>query len=196
MSKLIIFSAPSGAGKTTIVKELLKKKDLKLKFSISAASRKPREGELHAKDYYFLTAEEFKMKIKNNEFLEWEEVYKDHFYGTLLSEVERIEKEGNQVIFDVDVVGGLNIKKQFKEKALAVFVMPPSIKELENRLIKRNTDSSENIAKRVAKAKEELDYSKDFDIVIVNDNLGEAINKAHKDILGFLKGDFYFSDSD
>ena len=187
MSKLIIFSAPSGAGKTTIVKELLKKEELRLKFSISAASRKPREGEIHAKDYYFLSVDEFKTKIKNNDFLEWEEVYKDHFYGTLRSEISRIEKEGNHIVFDIDVIGGLNIKKQFKEKALAVFVMPPSVEELENRLIKRATDSPENIAKRVAKAKAELEFSKDFDIVIVNDNLDEAIKEAYHSINEFSR---------
>ena len=186
MSKLIIFSAPSGAGKTTIVKELLKKEELRLKFSISAASRKPREGEVHAKDYYFLSADEFKAKIQKNDFLEWEEVYKDHFYGTLRSEISRIESERNHVVFDVDVVGGLNIKKQFKGEALAVFVMPPSVEELENRLIKRATDSPENIAKRVAKAKEEIEYSKDFDIVVVNDNLEDAIKEAYDSINEFL----------
>jgi len=187
MSKLIIFSAPSGAGKTTIVKELLKKDELKLKFSISAASRAPREGEVHAKDYYFFSAEEFKTRIANSEFLEWEEVYPNHFYGTLLSEISRIESEGFNVVFDVDVVGGVNIKQKFGSEALAIFVMPPSIDELENRLKKRATDSAENIAKRVAKAQKEIEFAPKFDLVVINDNLDTAIELALHNIKIFLK---------
>lgn len=187
MSKLIIFSAPSGAGKTTIVKELLKREELKLKFSISAASRAPRKGEVNGKDYYFLSADQFRKKIENNKFLEWEEVYKDHFYGTLLSEIERIEKDGNHVIFDVDVVGGLNIKQKFKNEALAVFIMPPSVKELEKRLRKRATDTEENIKKRVAKATKELEFSKGFDKIIVNHNLEKAVEETYKAVKRFLE---------
>jgi len=138
--KLIIFSAPSGAGKTTIVHHLLKS-GLDLQFSISAASREKRKNEIDGKDYYFIPADEFRKKIENNEFLEWEEVYKDHYYGTLKSEVERIWSEGLHVIFDVDVVGGMNIKKYYGDRALSVFVMPPSVKHLEERLRKRSTDS-------------------------------------------------------
>jgi len=186
MSKLIIFSAPSGAGKTTIVKDLLKKEELKLSFSISAASRKAREGEIHGKDYYFLSVEDFKVKIANNEFIEWEEVYTHHFYGTLKSELSRIEKEGKNVLFDLDVVGGVNLKKKFKDNALSIFVMPPSVKELEERLIKRATDSAENIAKRVAKAEKEITFAKDFDVIVVNDNLDQAVEKAYHSILSFL----------
>ncbi len=186
MSKLIIFSAPSGAGKTTIVKELLTKEQLKLKFSISAASRLPREGEVDGKDYYFFSANEFKARIANNEFLEWEEVYANHFYGTLLSEISRIEGDGFNAVFDVDVVGGANIKQKFGNQALAIFIMPPSIEELERRLVKRATDSPENIAKRVAKAQKEIEYAPKFDIQIVNNDLQKAIQTAVDAISLFL----------
>jgi len=177
MKKLIIFSAPSGAGKTTIVKHLLQE-NLGLEFSISACSRKKRAGEIDGKDYYFLDLEVFKKKISDKEFVEWEEVYQDHFYGTLRSELERIWQKGQHVLFDVDVKGGVNLKKQFGEQALALFVMPPSIEELKNRLIKRATDSVEVIRERVAKAKEELTYAKQFDKTIVNDKLELAQNEA------------------
>ena len=183
--KLIIFSAPSGAGKTTIVKELLNS-GLNLEFSISACSRPKRSNEIDGKDYYFLSVDEFKNKIANNEFLEWEEVYKDNYYGTLKSEVERIWTKGNYVIFDVDVIGGLNIKKYYKEKALSVFIMPPSLKLLEERLKKRSTESEENQKKRLDKAKLELSYEKKFDEIIVNDNLKTAINEAKNIIKDFL----------
>ena len=183
--KLIIFSAPSGAGKTTIVKELLNS-GLNLEFSISACSRPKRSNEIDGKDYYFLSVGEFKNKIANNEFLEWEEVYKDNYYGTFKSEVERIWAKGNYVIFDVDVIGGLNIKKYYKEKALSVFVMPPSLKLLEERLKKRSTESEENLKKRLDKAKHELTYAKKFDKIIVNDNLETAINEAKNTIKDFL----------
>ena len=183
--KLIIFSAPSGAGKTTIVKELLNS-GLNLEFSISACSRPKRSNEVDGKDYYFLSVDEFKNKIANNEFLEWEEVYKDNYYGTLKSEVERIWAKGNYVIFDVDVIGGLNIKKYYKEKALSVFIMPPSLKLLEERLKKRSTESEENQKKRLDKAKLELSYEKKFDEIIVNDNLKTAINEAKNIIKDFL----------
>lgn len=183
--KLFIFSAPSGSGKTTIVQHLLKQ-DFKLKFSISATSRSKRANEIDGKDYHFLSAEEFKAKIDKDEFLEWEEVYEGCFYGTLKSEVEKIREEGNNVIFDVDVVGGTNIKKFYKEEAIAIFIQPPSIKELENRLRNRNTDSEEGIAKRVEKFKFELAFSNQFDKVIVNDNLEDAFAEAETTLINFL----------
>lgn len=183
--KLFIFSAPSGSGKTTIVQHLLKQ-DFKLEFSISATSRAKRTNEVNGKDYHFLSAEEFKIRIGNNEFLEWEEVYEGCFYGTLKSEVNRIIAEDKNVIFDVDVVGGTNIKKFYKEKALAIFIQPPSLKELENRLRKRNTDSEEVIAKRVEKFKFELAFSDQFDKVIVNDKLEDAFAEAETTLINFL----------
>lgn len=183
--KLIIFSAPSGAGKTTLVKNLLES-GLNLEFSVSATSRAKRPNEADGKDYNFISVEDFRKKIANNEFLEWEEVYKNHFYGTLKSEVERIWSNGHHVIFDVDVIGGLNIKKYYGEKALAIFVMPPSVEELENRLRKRSTETEENLKNRVDKAKHELTYASEFDKIIVNDNLKTAILDAEKLVLKFL----------
>lgn len=183
--KLFIFSAPSGSGKTTIVKSLLEK-DLGLEFSISATSRSKRGEEIHEKDYYFLSVNDFKSKIKNNEFLEWEEVYKNRFYGTLRSEVNRIWDKGKHVIFDVDVVGGINIKKNYPEKALSIFIMPPSIKELENRLKSRSTDSDEDIKTRIDKAEQELTYAKQFDLVIINDDLDKAIEEAEYAVRNFI----------
>ena len=185
--KLIIFSAPSGSGKTTIVKYLLKQ-DLNLEFSISATSRAPRRNEIHGVDYYFLNPDEFQKKIDRGEFLEWEEVYPGTSYGTLKSEVERICHNGKNVIFDVDVVGGTNIKKFYGEKALSVFVNPPSIKELEKRLTDRSTDSPEVIRRRVQKAEYELTFAPDFDIIIVNRNLPEALAEAEKIVKNFLTG--------
>lgn len=184
--KLVIFSAPSGAGKTTIVRALLDA-NLDLEFSISACSRPMRGDEIDGKDYYFLGVEGFKKKIEEGAFLEWEEVYKDHYYGTLLSEVDRIWDKGKHVIFDVDVYGGISIKKKFKEKALAIFVMPPSIEVLEDRLRKRSTDSEENIIKRIDKAKHEISKADEFDLIIVNDNLESAIADASKTVRDFLK---------
>ena len=183
--KLIIFSAPSGAGKTTIVRHLIDK-DLNLEFSISATSRGMRHTEINGKDYYFLTPEEFRKKIENNEFLEWEEVYAGTYYGTLKSEVERIRNNGKNVIFDVDVVGGCNIKKYYGDEALAVFVQPPSVEELRNRLISRSTDSLEVIEKRIAKAEYELTYASQFDCIIVNEHLEIAFVEAEKCIREFL----------
>ena len=183
--KLIIFSAPSGAGKTTIVKHLLQK-GFNLEFSTSACNRQPRNNEVHEKDYYFLTTEDFKQKIENNEFVEWEEVYNGRYYGTLRSEVNRIWDKGKNVLFDVDVVGGVNIKKQFGNKALSVFVMPPSVDELRKRLTNRNTDSEEDIEKRVAKAEKEMQYAKYFDKVILNDNLERAKQEAENILNNFL----------
>jgi guanylate kinase len=183
--KLIIFSAPSGAGKTTIVKHLLQKK-FGLEFSVSATSRKPRPVEIEGKDYYFLSAEAFRKKIENDEFLEWEEVYNGIFYGTLKSEVERIRNTGKNVIFDVDVVGGLNIKKYYGNEALAVFVQPPSVEELKKRLQNRSTESEEKIKMRIAKAEKELEFARKFDVIIVNDDLSKALNEAENVISEFL----------
>lgn len=184
--KLVIFSAPSGAGKTTIVKHLLSR-DLNFGFSISATTRKPRGQEQNGKDYYFLSTEEFRNKIKNDEFLEWEEVYPGCFYGTLKSEVDRICKNGQNILFDVDVVGGSNIKKYYGEKALAVFIQPPSIKELENRLLARSTDCIDVIKERIAKAEHELTYVHLFDIIIINDQLEAALHEAEEKIREFLE---------
>ncbi|MUP36402.1 guanylate kinase [Labilibaculum euxinus] len=183
--KLFIFSAPSGSGKTTIVQHLLKQ-NFKLEFSISATSRAKRANETDGKDYHFLSVEEFKTRIENDEFLEWEEVYEGCFYGTLKSEVDKIRKKGKNVIFDVDVVGGTNIKKFYKHEALAIFIQPPSITELENRLRNRNTDSDEVIAKRVEKFKFELAFSDQFDKVIVNDKLEDALAEAETALHNFL----------
>ena len=183
--KLIIFSAPSGAGKTTIVHAMLQKV-AELEFSISACSREKRKNEVEGKDYYFLGVEAFKKKIDEGAFLEWEEVYKNHFYGTLRSEVERIWNKGKHVIFDVDVYGGLNIKKQFTERALAIFIMPPSIKVLEERLRNRSTDTAANINKRLEKALHEIGKSDDFDHIIINDNLDTAIDEALQAVKSFL----------
>ncbi len=184
--KLIIFSAPSGAGKTTIVKHLLQK-DLALEFSISATSRAPRNNEVDAKDYYFITNEEFHKKVQNNEFLEWEEVYKGTCYGTIKSEVERIRNTGKNVIFDVDVVGGLNIKRYYGNEALAIFVKPPSVEELENRLRNRSTETEEKIQMRIAKAEHELSFAEQFDVVLINSELEKACKEAKKLIQEFLK---------
>lgn len=177
--KLIVFSAPSGSGKTTIVRYLLAREELKLDFSISATSRPPRSNEKDGKDYYFLSLEEFKKKIKNDEFLEWEEVYRDNFYGTLKSEIDRIWAKGKNVIFDIDVVGGLDIKQIYPEHTLAVFVKPPSIEELKIRLKKRQTESDDKINMRVAKASIELATAPQFDYIIVNNNLNTALEEAY-----------------
>jgi guanylate kinase len=183
--KLIIFSAPSGAGKTTIVKHLLEC-GLPLEFSISACSRKPRTGEVDGKDYYFLSVNEFKSKIEQKEFIEWEEVYPGNFYGTLKSELNRIWENGHHVLFDIDVKGGVNLKKLFGENALSIFVMPPSIEELERRLISRSTDDPETIQKRVDKATYELKFSTQFDTIIINDHLVDAQTEAFKLVSDFI----------
>lgn len=183
--KAVIFSAPSGSGKSTIVHALLEK-GLPLEFSISATSRAPRGNEKHGVDYYFLGVEGFKKCIENKELLEWEEVYSNQFYGTLKSETNRIWSENKAVIFDVDVYGGLNLKKHFRDKALTVFVMPPSIEELENRLKGRNTENHEKIKMRLAKAKEELAQKDPFDVIILNDDLQKAIENAFNAVKEFL----------
>lgn len=184
--KLIIFSAPSGAGKSTIVHFLLQQ-DLNLEFSVSATSRKPRGVEKNAVDYYFISVEEFRKRIYTNDFIEFEEVYPDLYYGTLKSEVDRISKKGNNIIFDVDVIGGLNIKKQYGDQALAIFIAPPSIEELHNRLEKRGTDTPEMIEKRVKKADYEMTFSDEFDKVIINDILESAQLEAVNAVRVFLQ---------
>lgn len=186
--KVIIFSAPSGAGKTTIVKSILAEFP-SLEFSVSATSRTPREGETHGKDYYFLSADNFREKIQNQEFLEWEEVYANSFYGTLKSEPERIWKKGNQVIFDVDVMGGINIKKLFTQKALSIFVMPPSLEILEQRLINRGTETPESLKKRLDKAAHEMSFANEFDKIVINDHLETAIAETIALIKEFLDKD-------
>lgn len=186
--KLIIFSAPSGSGKTTIVRHLLKTYPDKIEFSISATSRPKRGIEENGKDYYYLSPEEFKQKVADEAFLEWEEVYAGTHYGTLRSEVERIWAKGKAVIFDIDVEGGLNLKNQFKENALAIFVMPPSIKILEERLRSRQTDSQESIARRLQKAEKELKTAELFDVFIINEVLEDALLKAERLVDDFLKG--------
>ena len=180
--KLIIFSAPSGSGKSTIINYLLTQ-GLNLAFSISATSRPPRGTEQHGVEYYFLSPEEFKQRIANNEFLEYEEVYADRFYGTLKAPIEKQLEEGYNVVFDVDVVGGCNIKKYYGERALSIFIQPPSVEELRKRLVGRGTDTPEVIESRIAKAEFELGFANKFDIVIVNDDL----DKAKEDTLTTLK---------
>lgn len=183
--KCIIFSAPSGAGKTTIVRHLLNT-DPRLEFSISACSRNPRPEEEEGKDYYFLGIDAFKTSIEEDAFIEWEEVYANNFYGTLKSEIERIWAMGKTVIFDVDVIGGLNIKKRFGDQALAIFVQPPNEGELENRLRYRSTETEEKIQMRMAKAKQELAESVHFDKVLLNENLETAFADAEEMISNFL----------
>lgn len=186
MNKVIIFSAPSGSGKSTIVNYLLGRMP-ELEFSVSATSRAPRGTEMHGKEYYFFSAPEFEKRIKAGEFLEWEEVYKGCFYGTLKSELERIWAKGHVVVFDVDVVGGVNIKAKFGEQALSVFVQAPSVDILRQRLIGRATDSVEKIEQRVAKAEHEMTYADKFDVVVVNDNLEDAYTEAERKVRDFLR---------
>lgn len=183
--KLVIFSAPSGSGKTTLVHRLLPDFP-ELQFSISATSRKKRDGETDGKDYYFLSAEKFKELRDRGEFLEWEEVYADQFYGTLRSELDRIWNMGKHVIFDVDVKGGVNIKKAFPESSLSIFIQPPSIEELKNRLTKRGTETEETLRKRLNRAEEELSYAPLFDKVIINDDLEKAVAETAEVIRNFL----------
>ena len=184
--KLIVFSAPSGSGKTTIVRHLLKQDDLNLEFSISAATREARGEEVNGKDYYFMSLDQFKQHIKNEDFVEWEEVYRDNFYGTLKSEVERIWAKGKNVIFDIDVAGGLRIKSKFPEETLAVFVKPPSVDELKRRLKERSTESDEKINMRIAKAHVELATAPQFDVVIKNYDLEVALEEANELVKNFI----------
>ncbi len=185
--KLFVFSAPSGSGKTTIVRHLLAQEKFNLAFSISATSRAPRGEEKHGEDYYFISLKDFKEKIKENEFLEWEEVYRDNFYGTLKSEIERIWALKKHVIFDIDVVGGLQIKKKFPDETLCVFVKPPSIDELKKRLKKRSTESEDKINMRIAKASVELATAPQFDKIIKNYNLEIALKETETLVSDFLK---------
>ena len=186
MNKVVIFSAPSGSGKTTLVKHCLEVFP-SLEFSISATTREPRGSEVHGKDYYFFSSEEFRQKISEDAFVEYEEVYADKFYGTLKSEIERIWDSQKVVIFDVDVVGGLNLKKILGEKAMSVFIAPPSVDELEQRLINRDTDSEETIKTRINKAQEELEYKNQFDEVLVNDDLDKAKQEIEKLVQKFIQ---------
>jgi guanylate kinase len=184
--KLVILSAPSGSGKSTIVTHLLKQ-HLGLAFSISATSRIPREGEQDGREYYFISPEEFREKISNHEFIEWEEVYPGQFYGTLRSEIERIWKEGMTAIFDIDVAGGLNLKREYGHRAFAVFVKPPSMETLEERLRLRGTDSIESLEKRLGKAGYEMDFEGQFDHILVNDSLQRVLVEAEEVVRNFLE---------
>lgn len=186
MGKLVIFSAPSGSGKTTIVRELLKRFNC-FEFSISATSRKPRGEERDGKDYYFLSNEEFKACVERGEFVEWEEVYQGTCYGTLKREMERIWAKGNIILFDVDVMGGISLKRLFGDDACSVFIMPPSIEELERRLRGRGTDAEEVILKRIAKAEFELSKAPEFDHIVVNDKLDDAVSEVEKILKDFIK---------
>ena len=180
--KLIVFSAPSGSGKTTLVKHLLHQ-GLPLDFSISATSRAPRGEEIDGKDYYFLSEEAFRQKIEEDAFIEYEEVYEGNFYGTLRSEIERLWADGKHVLFDIDVIGGLNVKAEYPDETLAIFVQPPSFEELEKRLRERNTETEDKIQQRLDKSATELTYSQDFDVILVNDDL----TKAKRDVVGLVK---------
>ena len=183
--KLVIISAPSGAGKTTIVKHLLNS-DLNLEFSVSATTRPPRAGERNGEDYYYFSIEEFRERVKNDEFVEWEEVYKDYYYGTLKSEIDRIRNKGSHIIFDVDVKGGINLKNKFGNQAAALFIMPPSVHELEMRLLSRGKDSQEKIKMRIEKAEAEIKLANQFDFVIVNRELDRAFAEAFTIVSSFL----------
>jgi len=185
--KAIIFSAPSGAGKTTIVRHLLSVTEFHLSFSVSATSRPIRGHEINGKDYFFISPEEFRTRAEAGDFLEWEEVYKDQYYGTLHAEIERIWSEGKNVIFDVDVIGGLNLKKHFGNNGFAVFVQPPNIEVLRSRLHNRSTEAAEKIAVRIAKAQEEMSYSPQFDYVLINDQLEIALQDAERIVREFLQ---------
>lgn len=183
--KCVIISAPSGAGKTTIVRSLLAK-GLRLAFSVSATSRAKRSFEVDGQDYFFISAEEFKQRIARDEFVEWEEVYPGQYYGTLRAEIERIWAQGNCAIFDVDVVGGLHLKKIFGQQALALFVSPPSVEVLEHRLRSRGTEIPESLKKRVDKAAHEMTFAPEFDAIVVNDTLEHACEEAHDRVKRFL----------
>ena len=186
MNKVIIVSAPSGSGKSTLISKLMEHEELKLSFSVSATTRSPRGQEKNGKDYYFFSVEEFEKKIAENAFIEYEQVYQGRYYGTLKSEIERIFSLGCNVIFDVDVKGGINLKKIFGDRALSVFIQPPSVEELRKRLQGRRTDSNEEIEKRVSKAEEEISYSKNFDRIITNDILENASKEFFNAVSCFL----------
>ena len=180
--KLFVFSAPSGSGKTTLVRHLLSQ-EIPLGFSISATSRKLRGTEIEGTDYHFLSLSEFKQKISENAFVEYEEVYEGNFYGTLRSEIDRLWAEGKHVVFDIDVIGGLNVKAEYPEETLAIFVQPPSFEELEKRLRERNTETEDKIQQRLDKSATELTYSQDFDLILLNDDL----TKAKREVVGLVK---------
>lgn len=185
-NKVLIFSAPSGAGKSTIVGHILGIWKDTMEFSISATSRAPRGTEQNGREYHFVSPDEFRRLISEDSFVEYEEVYKDHFYGTLKSEVERIWAAGHVIIFDVDVKGGVNLKKYFGEKALSIFIKAPSVETLRQRLVKRGTDSPETIAERVEKASQEMEYAPQFDYVLINDDLATAFGEVEKVVEDFL----------
>jgi guanylate kinase len=185
--KLIIIAAPSGSGKTTIVKELLSFEDLNLGFSISSTTRTKRKNEIDGKDYHFISVADFKEKIQNNDFIEWEEVYENVYYGTAKSEIQKLNSEGKSIVFDIDVVGGLNLKTQFPKTSVSIFIRPPSLTKLKKRLIDRQTESKESIEFRLDKAIKELEYSNKYDFVIVNDNLELAIKEVKNIIYQFSK---------
>lgn len=184
--KLVLFSGPSGAGKSTIVKHLLDNKSYGLNFSISATSRKKREGEIDGEHYLFMSIDEFKSKIEEDQFLEWEEVYANHYYGTLRNSVENMLNDGKNIIFDIDVMGAINIKRQYKDEAISIFVNPPSLEVLEERLKGRNTDSEENVKKRLRKARMELNYARRFDHKIENVDLDKTLEEADQLVSSFL----------
>lgn len=187
MNKIIIISAPSGSGKSTLIGKLMQDESLKLKFSISATTRAPRGQEQHGKDYYFLSVDDFKQKISENQFVEYEMVYEGRYYGTLKSEMQRIFDMGCNIIFDVDVEGGINLKKIFGDQAVSIFIQPPSVDELRRRLVGRATDSMEEIEKRIAKAEQEMSRAPKFDKIIINDNLETAFSEFHALVKGFLE---------
>ena len=184
--KIIVFSAPSGTGKSSVIRELLKQTDLNLAFSISTTSRAPRGTEQDGVEYYFISAERFQEKIKQGAFIEWEEVYAGNYYGTYSSEIERLSAKGKNIVFDLDVFGGINLKKYFGDKALSIFLQPPSLEELKKRLEHRQTDTPEKIAMRVEKAAYEIEQAVYFDKIVVNDNLQECVNEVAQLIRSFL----------
>lgn len=184
--KIIVLSAPSGTGKSTLISELMNMDDLKLSFSISATSRKPRGAEKNGREYWFLTSDEFKQKIDNDEFVEWEEVYSGTCYGTLVSEVDRVTANQKNLIMDIDVKGALNVKERFKDEVLSIFIMPPSLKELESRLRGRSTDDEESIIRRLERAEYEMTFADKFDCRVVNDNLSDAVDALRTKILEFI----------
>ncbi len=184
--KLVIISAPSGAGKSTIIRYLLDH-GTNLEFSISATTRKPRGKEKNGREYYFLSVEEFRNRVSNEDFVEWEEVYKDQLYGTLKSELNRIWANGNHVLFDVDVKGGINLKNIFKHDAISIFIMAPSIKELKRRLLTRGTDTASKIKMRVAKAEKEMKLADQFDNIVINNRLEQAENDVYRIVESFIR---------
>ena len=186
-SRIIIFSAPSGSGKSSIIKELLKEEDLNLAFSISTTSRIPRGKEQNGVEYYFISVDEFKEKIDKQAFIEWQEVYVGNFYGTYQSEIDRLSSLGKNIVFDLDVFGGINLKKIFGKQALSIFIQPPSLEELKKRLEKRNTETIEKIQIRIDKAKYELEQCIYFDRLIINEDLSESVKEASQMIRNFLK---------